>query len=123
MLESQRNGVDWNRNNRQGGDRMAVGQSASDAMPRDYKAPRTTGWRPTCDVKLTAHSEGLTPVPCTVLDPFMGSGTVALVARRLGRKSIGIELNPEYAELCARRLQQQSLFACVVDESAGMSDT
>jgi DNA modification methylase len=62
-------------------------------------------------------------VPCTVLDPFMGSGTVALVARRLGRKSIGIELNPEYAELCARRLQQQSLFACVVDESAGMKDT
>jgi site-specific DNA-methyltransferase (adenine-specific) len=58
-----------------------------------------------------------------VLDPFMGSGTVALVARRLGRKSIGIELNPEYAELCARRLQQQSLFACVVDESAGMKDT
>jgi DNA modification methylase len=54
-----------------------------------------------------------------VLDPFMGSGTVALVARRLGRRSIGIELNPEYAELCARRLQQQSLFACVVDESAG----
>jgi DNA modification methylase len=45
------------------------------------------------------------------LDPFMGSGTVALVARKLGRKSIGIELNPEYAELCARRLQQLSLLA------------
>jgi DNA modification methylase len=36
---------------------------------------------------------------------------VALVARKLGRRSIGIELSPEYAELCARRLQQQSLFA------------
>jgi DNA modification methylase len=46
----------------------------------------------------------------TVLDPFMGSGTTALVARRLGRKSVGIELNPEYAKLCARRLQQLSLF-------------
>jgi DNA modification methylase len=87
----------------------------------------TSGWRPTCDCSLNA-SDNLSfytfdPVPCTVLDPFMGSGTVALVARKLGRKSIGIELNPEYAELCARRLQQQSLFACVVDESAGLKDT
>jgi hypothetical protein len=89
----------------------------------------TIGWRPTCDHYQkhdgldAAENWPLTIVPCTVLDPFMGSGTVALVARRLGRKSIGIELNPEYAELCARRLQQQSLFACVVDESGGMKDT
>lgn len=47
----------------------------------------------------------------TVLDPFMGSGTTALVARRLGRKSVGIELNPEYAALAAKRLQQLSLLA------------
>jgi DNA modification methylase len=47
----------------------------------------------------------------TVIDPFAGSGTTCLAARKLGRKSIGIELNPEYAELAARRLQQQSLFA------------
>jgi DNA modification methylase len=49
--------------------------------------------------------------PGVVLDPFMGSGTVALVARRLGRRSIGVELSPEYAELAARRLQQLSLLA------------
>ncbi len=47
----------------------------------------------------------------TVLDPFMGSGTTALVARKLGRKSVGIELNPEYAALAARRLSQLSLLA------------
>lgn len=47
----------------------------------------------------------------TVLDPFMGSGTTALVARRLGRKSIGIELNESYAALAAKRLQQLSLLA------------
>jgi site-specific DNA-methyltransferase (adenine-specific) len=47
----------------------------------------------------------------TVLDPFAGSGTTALAARKLGRKSIGIELNPEYAKLCADRLKQLSLFA------------
>lgn len=47
----------------------------------------------------------------TVLDPFMGSGTTAKVARDLGRQSVGVELNTEYAGLCARRLQQQSLLA------------
>ncbi len=47
----------------------------------------------------------------TVLDPFMGSGTTALVARRHGRKTIGIELNPDYCALAARRLQQLSLLA------------
>ena len=49
--------------------------------------------------------------PCVVLDPFMGSGTVAHVARKLGRHAIGIDLNESYLELAARRLQQQSLFA------------
>lgn len=41
----------------------------------------------------------------------MGSGTTALVARRLGRKAIGVELNEQYAELATRRLGQQSLLA------------
>lgn len=73
----------------------------------------TTGWRPTCEHRALGSEPPMaeTAIPCVVLDPFMGSGTTAQVARRLGRSSIGIELNPEYAELCARRLQQQSLFA------------
>ena len=49
----------------------------------------------------------------TVIDPFAGSGTTCLAARRLGRSSIGIELDPEYAKLAARRLQQLSLLADV----------
>jgi DNA modification methylase len=40
-----------------------------------------------------------------VLDPFGGAGTTALVAERLGRNSISIELNPDYVALARARLQ------------------
>jgi len=46
----------------------------------------------------------------TVLDPFMGSGTTAIVATRLLRKWIGIELNPEYAEIIKERTSQMEMF-------------
>ena len=39
-----------------------------------------------------------------VLDPFLGSGTTAAVARQLGRHYIGIELNPEYCTLAEKRI-------------------
>lgn len=44
-----------------------------------------------------------------VLDPFMGSGTTAVVARKLGRNWIGIELNREYIKIAEKRLAQQVL--------------
>jgi DNA modification methylase len=40
----------------------------------------------------------------TVLDPFMGSGTTAYVARELGRRYLGVELNPRYIKLAEERL-------------------
>ena len=43
------------------------------------------------------------PADGIVLDPFAGSGTVLAVARSLGRRSLGIELNPEYVRLARRR--------------------
>ena len=39
-----------------------------------------------------------------VLDPFLGSGTTAAVAKQLGRHYIGIELNPEYCTLAEKRI-------------------
>ena len=49
----------------------------------------------------------------TVLDPFWGSGTTGAVARKHGRKVIGIELNPEYVEISMGRFQQHYLdFGC-----------
>lgn len=49
------------------------------------------------------------PEDGTVLDPFGGSGTTALVARKLGRRAVLIELNEDYCEMASRRLAQQSL--------------
>jgi site-specific DNA-methyltransferase (cytosine-N4-specific) len=44
-----------------------------------------------------------------VLDPFFGSGTVGLVAERLGRRYIGIELNPAYVAEAASVLQRRAI--------------
>lgn len=43
-----------------------------------------------------------------VLDPFFGSGTVGVVAQQLQRRYVGIELNPEYVALAARRLSAET---------------
>ena len=54
------------------------------------------------------------PVGGTVLDPFFGAGTTGLVAARMGLSCIGIELNPEYAEIARKRIfEDNPLFASV----------
>lgn len=45
-----------------------------------------------------------------VLDPFAGSGTTLQVAQSLGRRYLGIEINPEYLPMMQRRLSQRGLF-------------
>ena len=45
----------------------------------------------------------------TVLDPFAGSGTTLKAAKELGRRYVGIEVNPEYVEICRRRIAQEVL--------------
>jgi len=45
--------------------------------------------------------------PGIVLDPFCGSGTTLVVAKRLGRKYIGIDIKPEYVEMSKRRLEKE----------------
>ena len=44
------------------------------------------------------------PMGGVVLDPFMGSGTTGIVARKLGRNYVGCELNPEYLKMAERRI-------------------
>ena len=74
-------------------------QSAGQAYQkwRNENPNTTTGWHPTC-----AHPG--TPIPATVLDPFCGSGTTGVVALSLGRRFLGIELNPEYVKMAERRI-------------------
>jgi DNA modification methylase len=76
-------------------------------------APRkTTGWSPSCSCNAAA-------VPCTVLDPFAGAGTTGLVADRLGRDAILIELNPTYAAMIERRIGADAgMFADIHREAA-----
>ena len=66
----------------------------------------TDNWNPTCDCNARDS------IPCTVLDPFGGSGTVSMVAQKLGRNSIYIDLNREYMDMAIKRcgLTEQRIF-------------
>lgn len=47
------------------------------------------------------------PANCdTILDPFMGSGTTGVACQKLGRKFIGIEIEPKYFDIACRRIEE-----------------
>lgn len=54
----------------------------------------------------------------TVLDPFMGVGTTMLAAHELGRRSIGIELNPRFAEMCRGEIESRQIDAEFFEDDA-----
>ena len=60
--------------------------------------------------------EGYTKCKCNagfesgiVLDPFIGSGTTAISARKLGRDWVGIEINEEYCQMAKKRIIKTEL--------------
>jgi DNA modification methylase len=61
----------------------------------------TLGFQPSCACNAAT-------VPGAVLDPFGGAGTTGLVADRLGRNAILLELNPTYAEMARRRISNDA---------------
>jgi DNA modification methylase len=119
------------RNSRQNVDRVPKNRKLADAgsgiknndsfteavaLPVTHRNKRTV-WSTSTEAFSGAHFATFPPAliePCilagcprggTVLDPFGGAGTTGLVADRLGRNAILIELNPEYAEMAERRIR------------------
>ena len=54
---------------------------------------------------LMAWCLGFVPDAETILDPFMGSGTTGVACANLGRKFIGIEIEPKYFDIACRRIE------------------
>lgn len=79
----------------------ASGQKGLDASngwgdtPRGTVSTETVGWQPGCAC-FGEFADSAIPQPCVVLDPFSGSGTTGVVALRLGRAYIGVDISEEY---------------------------
>jgi len=99
------------------GDRFSAGERVWGA---DGKRNRRSVWtiptKPFKGAHFAVMPEALVE-PCilatsregdTVLDPFLGSGTVGLVAQRHNRRWVGCELNPEYAKIAEARISKET---------------
>ena len=67
---------------------------------RDAHPDKTVGWEPSCGCGAEGTEHGI------VLDPFAGAATTGVVAKKLNRVFVGIELNPEYRRMCMKRLAE-----------------
>ena len=81
------------------------GDNSGHLKQRVIVESKTIGWKPSCDCQMRGGG-----IPCTVLDPFGGSGRTAIVAKKLGRKCIIIELKGEYCEMPLKELSQENIF-------------
>lgn len=130
-------------------DRLAI--TPADMIDADASARlgRGPGWRETAEIPATRNKRSVwtmathsfaeahfatfppeLPEICiragcppggTVLDPFFGAGTTGLVADRQQRDCIGIELNPAYAEIARKRIQEESTLLADVHLVIGAS--
>ncbi|WP_226426580.1 site-specific DNA-methyltransferase [Xanthomonas sp. MWU16-30325] len=88
-------------------------EAAFDTETRNKRSVWTVATKPFREAHFATFPEQLiepcvlagAPAGGVVLDPFMGAGTTAVVAERLGRQWLGVELNPAYAEIAKERLR------------------
>ncbi len=96
------------------------GSGRSGTLPKGKNGKNLQGGGETKDIRMGSicHSSNIgwektckcvdaTVVPCTVFDPFTGSGTTAVVALQHGRNFIGTELNPEYIKIAEARITEE----------------
>jgi DNA modification methylase len=91
----------------------SVGNEPNETGKRNRRSVWTVATRPFKEAHFATYPPELIepcilagcPVGGTVLDPFGGAGTTGLVADRLQRNAVLIELNPAYAEIARRRLE------------------
>lgn len=74
--------------------------------PTEIDDVKFVGWQSTCKC-------GLDPIPAVVLDLFAGEGTTLRVARRLGRSSVGIDINPNFREVAANEVDTPDIMEMV----------
>lgn len=82
-------------------------------LPRLDRVAETLGWRAPCRCP-----QERPPVPCLVLDPFAGAGTTALVADRLGRDAVGLELSSKYVDMARKRIRSEAPLFATAEEVA-----
>lgn len=107
----------WSENNNRNEHRIRSRQSAfvaGHAKGRNKRTVWEINTKPFKDAHFAVFPEQLIETPIIagcpkggiVLDPFIGSGTTAIVAKKHGRKFIGLELNPKYVKIAEKRIAQ-----------------
>lgn len=61
---------------------------------------QTIGWTPQCKCNVGV-------APCVILDPFSGAGTTFMVAKKLNRRAVGIEISPVYVPMSEKRVNDE----------------
>jgi DNA modification methylase len=96
---------------------------------RNIRSVWTVATEPFSDAHFAVYPPALI-VPCikagcpeggTVLDPFVGSGTTGVVATRLGRSFVGVELSPKYAAMARNRIDGDAPLFNRPNEAMGVS--
>ena len=117
MLEAAKYTERWGRHNKIYNESERMGLDSANSEERNKRDVWTVNTKPFSETHFAIFPEELIepmilagcPKEGIVLDPFMGSGTTALVAYRFNRKYIGIELNPEYIKIAEKRLKNETI--------------
>ena len=76
-------------------------QTSANRRQRDHIAQKP--------VEICTWALQVAPADAVILDPFAGSGSTLVAAKKLGHRAVGIEVDERYCELIASRLAQDAL--------------